>query len=127
MTDPLPRAKCIVAGCVNHKHEGLFVGDLCGPCFQMLTSGDSNYGNTFIHELQARVKTLERAMQAYERERNRYRHANPEYTGTYFLSGGHGAFDSNCLPQYVRIVPAYGCAWEQIYEKTDRTVSYEGS
>jgi len=93
----------------------------------MLTSGDSNYGNTFIHELQARVKMLERAIEAYERERNRYRHSNPEYTGAYFLSGGHGESDSNCLPQYVRIVPAYGCAWEQIYEKTDRTISYEES
>jgi len=48
-------------------------------------------------------------------------------TGAYFLSGGHGNVDSNMLPEYVRIVPAYGCAWEQVYVKTDRTISYEGS
>jgi len=127
MTNPLPRNKCIVSGCANHKHEGLFVGDLCGPCFQMLTTGDTNYGNTFIHELQSRVETLEQALELYERERNRFKHNKPEITGAYFLSGGHGESDSNCLPQYVRIVPAYGCAWEQVYEKTDRTISYEGS
>jgi len=127
MTNPLPRAKCIVSGCANHKHEGLFVGDLCGPCFQMLTSGDPNYGNTFIHELQARVKTLELALAAYERERNRFKHSKPEITGAYFLSGGYGPKNANSLPQFVEICPAYGCSWVQVYEDTGRTISYEGS
>lgn len=73
------------------------------------------------------IKKLEKGLELYERERARFRHANPERTGAYFLSGGHGETDDNLLPQFVTIVPAYGCAWEQVYEKTDRTISYEGS
>jgi hypothetical protein len=73
------------------------------------------------------VNNLIKSLGFYERERNRFRHSKPEITGEYFLAGGHGDKDENMLPQFVRIVPAYGCAWEQIYEKTDRTISYEGS
>lgn len=74
-----------------------------------------------------RIEKLERALDIYERERARFRHAKPEMTGAYYLAGGYGTVDSNMLPEYVRIVPAYGCAWEQVYVKTDRTISYEGS
>lgn len=74
-----------------------------------------------------KAQKLERALELYERERARFRHAHPDMTGAYFLSGGHGDTDENQLPQFVRIVPSYGCAWEQVYEKTDKTISYEGS
>ena len=80
-----------------------------------------------IEMLENEVRNLRKALDLYERERNRFKHANPEMTGEYFLSGGHGDIDSNMLPQFVRICPAYGAGWEQIYEKTDKTVSYEGS
>jgi hypothetical protein len=70
---------------------------------------------------------LEKALEIYKRERDRFRHTHPEVTGAYFLSGGYGESDENMLPQFVEIVPAYGCAWSQVYEKTDRTISYEGS
>jgi hypothetical protein len=80
-----------------------------------------------IEELEAENEKLRKGLDIYERERNRFRHAKPEITGAYFLSGGHGEKDDNLLPQFVRIVPAYGCAWEQVYEKTDKTISYEGS
>jgi hypothetical protein len=73
------------------------------------------------------VRNMYKGLEVYKRERDRYRHSNPEITGEYFLSGGHGEKDQNMLPQYVRIVPAYGCAWEQVYEKTDKTITYEGS
>lgn len=73
------------------------------------------------------VNNLIKALEIYERERERFRHADPEITGAYFLAGGYGETDDNMLPQFVRIVPAYGCAWEQIYEKTEKTISYEGS
>jgi len=73
------------------------------------------------------IKKFERALEVYDRERARFRHAHPDMTGAYFLSGGHGKTDDNLLPDFVTIVPAYGCAWEQVYEKTDRTISYEGS
>ena len=72
------------------------------------------------------IEKLERALEIYKRERDRYRHNKPEITGEYFLTGGQGDVDKNQLPEYVRICPAYGCAWEQLYVKTDRTVSYEG-
>ena len=78
-------------------------------------------------ELLRIIETQGRALSLYERERNRFKHANPEITGAYYLSGGYGERDDNSLPQYVLICPAYGVGWEQIYERTDRTVSYEGS
>ena len=31
--------KCIVLGCTNHQGEGRFVGELCAPCYTMLTQG----------------------------------------------------------------------------------------
>ena len=73
------------------------------------------------------VNNLVKALEIYDRERKRFRHSKPEITGEFFLSGGHGEKDDNMLPQFVTICPAYGCGWEQVYEKTDRTISYEGS
>ena len=81
----------------------------------------------FAEEATDEIEKLQKALTLYERERERFRHNKPEITGAYFLTGGHGEKDDNQLPQYVRICPAYGCGWEQVYEKTDRTVSYEGS
>jgi len=83
--------------------------------------------NTLVKEAADEIEKLRKALDVYERERERFRHAKPEITGEYFLAGGHGERDDNQLPQYVRICPAYGCAWEQVYEKTDRAVTYEGS
>ena len=80
-----------------------------------------------IEMLENEIKTLRKGLEVYERERNRYKHAKPEITGAYFLAGGLGDIDDNYLPQFVEIVPAYGCGWSQVYEKTDRTISYEGS
>lgn len=78
-------------------------------------------------ELREHIEKLKSALDVYERERDRFKHAHPEITGAYFLSGGVGETDDNLLPQFVRIVPAYGCGWEQLYEKTDKIISYEGS
>lgn len=80
-----------------------------------------------VERLQDEVSKLRKALDLYERERNRFKHSHPEITGAYFLSGGHGEIDDNMLPEFVTVVPAYGCAWEQVYQKTDRTISYEGS
>lgn len=68
-----------------------------------------------------------KALDVYGRERQRFQHTYPEITGQFFLTGGHGDKDDNMLPQFVTICPAYGCAWEQVYEKTERTITYEGS
>jgi hypothetical protein len=80
-----------------------------------------------VAELKAENAKLRKALEIYERERERFRHNNAEITGAFFLTGGHGEKDDNMLPEYVRICPAYGCAWEQVYAKTDKTISYEGS
>lgn len=74
--------------------------------------------------------TLEKsnkALNLYERERSRFRHNNPELTGEFFLSGGYGDKNTNMLPKFVEICPAYGCAWTQVYEITDKIISSEGS
>jgi hypothetical protein len=80
-----------------------------------------------IVELEQENAKLHKALDIYERERSRFRHAKPEITGEYFLAGGYGEKDKNMLPEYVEIVAAYGCGWSQVYQKTDRTISYEGS
>jgi hypothetical protein len=80
-----------------------------------------------IEILEDEVQKLRKALDIYERERERFKHNYPEMTGAFFLTGGHGEEDDNMLPEYVRICPAYGCAWEQVYVKTDKTISYEGS
>ena len=46
---------------------------------------------------------------------------------TWFVCGEMGEKDQNGLPQYIDVCPAYGVGWYQVYEKTDRTVSTEGS
>lgn len=80
-----------------------------------------------IKELEEEIEKLRKALDVYQRERDRFKHTYPEITGAFFLTGGHGERDSNELPEYVRICPAYGCAWDQVYKKTDETFSYEGS
>ena len=51
--------KCIIFGCTNHKLQGRFIGNLCGPCHDMLASGEPKYGQTFVHEMQTRIADLE--------------------------------------------------------------------
>lgn len=80
-----------------------------------------------IEMLEAENEKLRKGLEIYQRERDRFKHNKPEITGAFFLTGGHGPKDENMLPQFVSICPAYGCGWEQVYEKTDRTISYEGS
>jgi hypothetical protein len=80
-----------------------------------------------IDKLEAENEKLRKALDLYERERNRFKHAKPEMTGEYFLAGGHGPKDNNQMPQFVEICPAYGAGWVMIYEDTGRIISYEGS
>jgi hypothetical protein len=78
-------------------------------------------------QLLGQITYLRKALDLYERERARFRHAHPEMTGEYFLAGGHGPKDDNLMPQFVEICPAYGVGWTMIYEDTGRKISYEGS
>jgi hypothetical protein len=116
--------RCIVYGCTNHKNQGSFEGDICTPCYRMITSGKINPSdNWFVQKIQK----LEKGLEIYDRERKRFLHNYPEMTGAFFLAGGMGESDDNLLPRYVEICPAYGCGWTQIYERTERTISSEGS
>lgn len=46
------KKKCLVMGCPNHRGEGRFVGDLCSPCHETLTTGAIHRANrTFIGDL----------------------------------------------------------------------------
>jgi hypothetical protein len=74
-----------------------------------------------IREAVEYIRKLERALELYERERIRFRHAHPEMTGAYFISGESGNKDNNLLPEHIWICPAYGCDWSQRYVRTDNT------
>lgn len=67
------------------------------------------------------IEKLEKALSLYEKERARFKHANPELTGAFFISGASGSTDESYLPEYIHVCPAYGCDWSQLYVKTDRT------
>jgi hypothetical protein len=41
--------KCVVLDCVNYDDQGTFCGDLCFPCWKMLTTGKLGYGSSFLH------------------------------------------------------------------------------
>ena len=48
------KTKCIVKDCANHKHEGLFVGDLCSPCHAYISEVKGGHSQAFRNaELQA--------------------------------------------------------------------------
>ena len=80
-----------------------------------------------IEMLEAENEKLRKALDLYQRERDRFKHAKPEITGAFFLTGGHGPLDDNQLPQFVEICPAYGVGWTKVYEDTGRAIMYEGS
>ena len=129
MTDTIK--KYLAEGVLNYvDHET--------PRHYFLYDGVMEENNSAVHrlvedlcdenmELQQTVNNLRKALDIYKRERDRFNHNNPEITGAYFLAGGYGNVDDNQLPEYVEIVPAYGCGWSQVYEKVERTISYEGS
>lgn len=51
--------ECIVKDCTNKKHEGEFVGDICGPCYKIITEGNLDQpSNNFIHKLAKRNNNL---------------------------------------------------------------------
>lgn len=78
-----------------------------------------------IREAAEYIKKLQRGLELYERERIRFKHANPEMTGVYFISGEGGSKDDNLLPEHIWICPAYGCDWSQRYERTESTTGPE--
>jgi len=39
--------KCIVKDCINQTHEGLFIGELCSPCHEFVTTGNGVYSQAY--------------------------------------------------------------------------------
>lgn len=42
--------KCIVHGCTNHENEGGFVGDICSPCYNIITTGNITPTNAWFNK-----------------------------------------------------------------------------
>lgn len=43
--------KCIVFGCTNHKDQGKFMGDICYPCYLILTTGKAHNTTSILKTL----------------------------------------------------------------------------
>lgn len=39
--------KCIVLNCENHSHEGRMYGELCGPCYMFITTGEGKHSQAY--------------------------------------------------------------------------------
>jgi len=39
------KSKCIVKDCLNKRSQGVFVGGLCVPCHDFITTGKADFGN----------------------------------------------------------------------------------
>jgi len=54
------------------------------------------------------------------------RRLTPEnFPDTYFIHGDGGNKDINGMPERIYVVPAYGCDWSQVYERTEKTTGPE--
>lgn len=49
---------CIMKGCTNQKYQGRFIGNLCVPCYRMITEGKIGYGETWIHKLKNKKENI---------------------------------------------------------------------
>lgn len=43
--------KCIVLHCENHSQEGNFIGDLCAPCYEYITTGNGKHSQAYRNTL----------------------------------------------------------------------------
>lgn len=57
--------KCLVHGCKNSSDQGTFIGDLCSPCHNMITTGNIHPCNiTFIGKLYKKYITMKGKIEA---------------------------------------------------------------
>lgn len=93
-----------------------------------LRSGVPGGDSTFAEVMNEAADEIEAvtAIMAKQQEIIRRVYAD-KFPNTWFVTSGYGEKDRSGLPQFVEIVPAYGVGWSQVYEKTDRTIQYEGS
>lgn len=50
--------RCIIYGCNNHQGDGLFMGEICMPCYKMIVTGNDNPSENFIHRLHAKLQII---------------------------------------------------------------------
>ena len=51
---------CIVFGCSNKKYQGEFVGNICYPCYNIITTGDTNQrSDNFIIAMADKLRSLD--------------------------------------------------------------------
>jgi len=43
--------KCVVFGCTNTTYDGKFVGDMCSPCYHMITTGEVGPTDSFLNRI----------------------------------------------------------------------------
>lgn len=59
-------SKCIVFGCNNHKGEGFFVGDLCAPCHNHISTGRVGKTESFLGGMKEMIEKNEKTIRGYQ-------------------------------------------------------------
>lgn len=91
-----------------------------------VTLGHGEYGVDPLFEQSA--KELEDQLDLIEKQQKIIRRVYVDhFPNTWFPTGEIGETDSNGLPEYIEVCPAYGVGFTVLYKKTDRTISMEGS
>lgn len=69
---------------------------------------------------------IERLIKKCDFQANILRKLSPErFPDTIFISGTLGERDQNNMPEKLLVVPAYGCDFSYIYERTEKTTGPE--
>jgi hypothetical protein len=72
------------------------------------------------------AEEIERLREKCDKQAMILRRLTPEnFPDTYFIHGDGGTKDINGMPERVYVVPAYGCDWSQVYERTDKVTGQE--
>lgn len=95
---------------------------------RVLRSGNLDGIKSYAEVMNEAADEIEELTALLERQQQIIRRVYVDhFPDTWFPTGEIGEKDSNGLPQYIEVCPAYGTGWTQVYEKTDRTISTEGS
>lgn len=80
----------------------------------------------WIEETGNLKKEIDRLKDKCDKQAMILRRLNPEkFPDTYFIYGDGGTKDDNGMPERIYIIPAYGCDWSQVYERTDKVTGPE--
>lgn len=72
------------------------------------------------------AEEIERLREKCDKQAMILRRLTPEnFPDTYFIHGDGGTKDINGMPERIYVVPAYGCDWSQVYERTEKTTGPE--